>query len=99
MDNHANLDVLLTLSETAAQRQVVDTDFPPQFNLRESGDPMGHRLKYIKLADQAVVAIQLKLEAPGFTHRRSGGDQRCKTSSRARPRACLLMQSLELTGL
>ena len=39
---------------------------------------MGNRLKYVKRADQAVVAVQLALDTDGFTYRRWGGVQRCK---------------------
>jgi hypothetical protein len=40
---------------------------------------MGERLKYVKRASQAVAAVQLALETDGFTYRKWGGVQRCKT--------------------
>jgi hypothetical protein len=39
---------------------------------------MSGRLKYVKRATQAVVAVQLALETPGFTYRKWGAVQRCK---------------------
>lgn len=39
---------------------------------------MSNRLKYIKRADQAVVAVRLALDMDGFTYRKWGGPQHCK---------------------
>ena len=39
---------------------------------------MGKRLKYVKSASQAIVAVQLALETAGFTYEKWGGVQRCK---------------------
>src|SRR6516165_1254280 len=39
---------------------------------------MGDRVKYVKRANQAVVAVQLALETAGFTYQKWGGVQRCK---------------------
>ena len=39
---------------------------------------MGGRVKYVKRADQAVVAVPLALETAGFTYRKWGGMQMCK---------------------
>jgi hypothetical protein len=40
---------------------------------------MGDRLKYVKRANQAVVAVQLALETDGFTYHKWGALQTCKT--------------------
>jgi hypothetical protein len=39
---------------------------------------MPDRVRYIKRADSAVVAVQLALETTGFTYRKWGGVQTCK---------------------
>ena len=39
---------------------------------------MRGRLRYVKRADHAVVAVQLALETTGFTYRKWGGVQTCK---------------------
>jgi len=39
---------------------------------------MPARLKYVKRADRAVVAVQLDLETAGFTYQKWGGVQTCK---------------------
>ena len=39
---------------------------------------MHGRLRYVKRADQSVVAVQLALETTGFTYRKWGGVQTCK---------------------
>lgn len=39
---------------------------------------MSGRLKYVKRANQAVVAVQLALDTAGFTYQKWGGVQRCK---------------------
>ena len=39
---------------------------------------MVDRVKYVKRANQAVVAIQLALDTAGFTYQKWGGAQRCK---------------------
>jgi len=39
---------------------------------------MGQRQKYVKRDDQAIVAVQLVLETPGFTYTKWGGTQTCK---------------------
>jgi hypothetical protein len=39
---------------------------------------VGERLKYVKRADQAVVAVQLALDTDGFTYQKWGGPQMCK---------------------
>lgn len=39
---------------------------------------MGDRLKYVKRANQVVVAVQLALDTTGFTYHKWGGVQRCK---------------------
>ncbi len=39
---------------------------------------MSGRLKYVKRANQAVVAVQLALDTVGFTYQKWGGVQRCK---------------------
>ncbi len=39
---------------------------------------MSERLKYVKRANQPVVAVQLALETAGFTYKKWGGIQRCK---------------------
>jgi hypothetical protein len=46
-------------------------------------DPLGgttvaDRLKYVKRANQAVLAVQLALDTEGFTYQKWGGSQRCK---------------------
>jgi hypothetical protein len=40
---------------------------------------MSDRLKYVKRANQAVVAVQLALETEGFTYHKWGALQTCKT--------------------
>ena len=40
---------------------------------------MSERLKYVKRADQAVVAVQLALDTAGFTYQKWGDIQKCKT--------------------
>lgn len=39
---------------------------------------MSDRLKYVKRANQAVVAVQLALDTDGFTYHKWGADQKCK---------------------
>ena len=39
---------------------------------------MGVRLKYVKRANQSVVAVQLALDTAGFTYQKWGGVQQCK---------------------
>ena len=39
---------------------------------------MSERLKYVKRANQSVVALQLALDTAGFTYQKWGGSQRCK---------------------
>lgn len=39
---------------------------------------MGGRLKYVKRANQAVVAVQLALDTSGFRYKKWGGVQKCK---------------------
>ena len=39
---------------------------------------MSTRLRYRKRPDQFVIAVQLKLDTPGFAYRKWGADQRCK---------------------
>jgi hypothetical protein len=39
---------------------------------------MGERVKYVKRANQSVVAVQLALETAGFTYQKWGSIQRCK---------------------
>ncbi len=39
---------------------------------------MGQRRKYLKRADQAVVAVQLALDTAGFTYEKWGATQTCK---------------------
>jgi len=39
---------------------------------------MSERVKYVKRANQSVVAVQLALETVGFTYQKWGGIQRCK---------------------
>ena len=39
---------------------------------------MSGRLKYVKRATQAVVAVQLALDTAGFAYRKWGAAQRCK---------------------
>ena len=39
---------------------------------------MGKRRRYIKRADQFVIAVQLDLDTKGFTYRKWGAEQRCK---------------------
>jgi hypothetical protein len=38
---------------------------------------MSDRLKYVKRANQAVVAVQLALDTDGFTYHKWGADQKC----------------------
>ena len=40
---------------------------------------MGPRKRYRKKADQCVLAVQFRLESEGFTYRKWGGVQRCKS--------------------
>ena len=40
---------------------------------------MGHRRRYRKKKDQFVIAVQLKLDTDGFTYRKWGGRQQCKS--------------------
>lgn len=40
---------------------------------------MGTRRRYRKKADQFVVAVRLDLDTNGFTYKKWGGQQRCKT--------------------
>jgi hypothetical protein len=44
----------------------------------ESGPAGAGRRKYVKRADQAVVAVQLALEGVNFTYQKWGATQRCK---------------------
>jgi hypothetical protein len=39
---------------------------------------MGKRLKYLRRANQAVVAVPLALDTDGFTYQKWGSTQRCK---------------------
>ena len=39
---------------------------------------MGHRLKYVKRANQSVVAVQLAVDTTGFTYQKWGSVQTCK---------------------
>jgi len=39
---------------------------------------VSERLKYVKRANQAVVAVQLALDTAGFTYQKWGDTQRCK---------------------
>ncbi len=78
MDNPDNLDVLLELGETAARQKVKAAEFPAAFDLSKPGETTGGRLKYMKRAGQAVVAVQLALDTEGFAYQKWGGAQRCK---------------------
>ena len=40
---------------------------------------MGHRLRYKKKSNQYVIAVQLNLDTDGFTYRKWGAEQRCKS--------------------
>ena len=40
---------------------------------------MARRLKYVKRPSQAVVAVQLALTTKGFTYKKWGATQRCKS--------------------
>lgn len=40
---------------------------------------MNGRYKYVKRANQAVVAVQLTLDTHGFTYRKWGADQACRS--------------------
>ena len=40
---------------------------------------MANRLKYQKKADQFVIAVKLDLQTEGFTYRKWGAEQRCKS--------------------
>ena len=40
---------------------------------------MANRLKYQKKSDQFVVAVKLDLQTEGFTYRKWGAEQRCKS--------------------
>ena len=78
MDVPGNLDALLALGVAAAAKKVKPEDFPTAFNLKELATDTGNRLKYVKRANQAVVAVQLTLDTTGFTYQKWGGDQKCK---------------------
>jgi len=39
---------------------------------------MSRRLKYVKRADQTVVAVQLALDTPGFSYQKWGATQKCQ---------------------
>jgi hypothetical protein len=39
---------------------------------------MARRLKYLRRASQAIIAVQLALDTAGFTYRKWGDIQRCK---------------------
>lgn len=39
---------------------------------------MSDRLKYVKRANQTVIAVQLALDTDGFTYQKWGGLQKCK---------------------
>jgi hypothetical protein len=41
---------------------------------------MSERLKYVKRADQTVVAVQLALDTADFTYQKWGGSQICKAN-------------------
>lgn len=44
----------------------------------QQGSASGHRRKYVKKPDQAVVAVQLLLDEVNFTFQKWGATQRCK---------------------
>lgn len=78
MDKPENMDALLELGEAAGREKVKAGDFPAAFDMEKRGDAMSGRMKYVKRADQALVAVQLTLDTDGFTYRKWGAEQRCK---------------------
>jgi patatin-like phospholipase/acyl hydrolase len=79
MDNPDNLDALLKIGEAVGTAQVSPAHFRTGFDLQtEAAGPSGGRKRYVKRANQAVVAVQLALEGAGFSYEKWGGRQKCK---------------------
>ncbi len=78
MDIPDNMDVLLQLGAAAAAQRVQPDHFPESFDLPKPAGEPGKRLKYVKRADQPVVAVQLAMDTDGFTYRKWGATQKCK---------------------
>jgi hypothetical protein len=87
MDDPDPVDELLSLGERAGQARIRPDHFPAGFDLpsRESsstGPPASSqastRSRYVKRANQAVVAVALDLDTDGFRYRKWGGEQTCK---------------------
>ena len=79
MDDPGNMDALLRIGEAVGREEVSPAHFPMVFDLQPipTGTSTG-RKKYVKRANQSVVAVQLALEGAGFTYEKWGGTQSCK---------------------
>jgi patatin-like phospholipase/acyl hydrolase len=77
MDNPDHLEVLLEIGEAVGREQVTPANLPRSFDLSGHAQD-GGRKRYVKRANQAVVAIRLPLQSSGFTFEKWGGTQHCQ---------------------
>jgi len=79
MDDPDNMAALLRLGEAVGREQVSPAHFTPKFDLQPAGTShSGGRTRYVKRANQSVVAVQVALEGAGFTYEKWGARQTCK---------------------
>jgi patatin-like phospholipase/acyl hydrolase len=79
MDDPDNMAALLRLGEAVGREQVSPAHFASKFDLPPVGTShTGRRNKYVKRANQSVVAVQIALEGARFTYEKWGGTQTCK---------------------
>lgn len=79
MDNTENMEALLKIGDAVGKAQVSPRHFPLGFDLkREEKAIASRRQRFVKRADQSVVAVQLPLDGSGFSYEKWGGTQTAK---------------------
>ena len=79
MDNTENVDALLRIGEAVGKEQVSAKHFPLGFNLKEERPGASARRRYLKRANQAVVAVQLALDGAGLSYEKWGASQTARS--------------------
>jgi predicted acylesterase/phospholipase RssA len=90
MDRPENLEILKTLGERAAERDLLEAHFDERFDLHRPtvmgatsrsrpGIAMSARRRYRRREGATVVAVRLDLETDGFTYEKWGGTQTCSS--------------------
>jgi hypothetical protein len=78
MDDPNNMDALLRIGEAVGREHVSPAHFASKFALLAAAPSRSGRARYVKRANQSVVAVQLALDGAGFTYEKWGGTQTCK---------------------